>query len=102
MDNTLINILTIDRFETDENWNPIKTSNKTNELVEIMDKQKALTEISKAKKAFEESAKRGEIEIIDWIDDIKTDEYWEFILKFKSFGLNKMMSFKVWRNASDK
>lgn len=100
MENAILqNIITIDRYEADEFFNKVGVG--TNELIEPTTKDAGLKKISEAKKSFENSADRGEIEIIEWIDNIKTNDYWEFILKYKAIGMNKIMSFKIWRNAKD-
>lgn len=100
MENAILqNIITIDRYEADEFFN--KSGAGVNELIEPTTKEAGLKKITEAKKAFENSANRGEIEIIEWVDDIKTNDYWEFLLKYKAIGMNKIMSFKIWRNAKD-
>lgn len=100
MENAIIqNIITIDRYDADEFFN--KSGAGVNELIEPTTKEAGLKKIAEAKKAFENSANRGEIEIIEWVDDIKTNDYWEFLLKYKAIGMNKIMSFKIWRNAKD-
>lgn len=100
MENTILqNIITIDRYNADAFFN--KSGVGENELLEPTTKEAGLKKIADTKKSFEEAAKRGEIEIIEWVDDIKTNDYWEFLLKYKAIGMNKIMSFKIWRNAKD-
>lgn len=94
----LKNILTIQSFSANENFQPIGEG--INQLCKICTKEEALNEIKIIKNRYQQMGKTENLQFISF-DQTVSEDFWQFDLKFKTFSTNKLLVLKIWKNIQD-